>query len=50
MSNETEQTNQWERIVAEIEDGQATGQETLYGVFGRGVRFYLALQLRAEAF
>ena len=48
MSSEAEQTSQWERIVAEIADGQATGQETLYAVFERGVRFYLAVQLRAE--
>ena len=38
----------WERIVAQIQAGGAAGQEALYEMFGRGVRFYFANQLQAE--
>ena len=42
------QPERWEHIVEQILSGDAAGQEALYDVFGRRVRFYLAHQLRAE--
>ena len=43
-----ESTALWERVVTEILDGGTAGQEVLYAVFERGVRFYLAHHMRTE--
>ncbi|MBI3693727.1 MAG: sigma-70 family RNA polymerase sigma factor [Acidobacteria bacterium] len=43
-----ESTALWERVVPEILSGGTTGQEILYAVFERGVRFYLAHHMRTE--
>lgn len=48
MLNVTGQPSQWERIVAQIIEGEDAGLEALYRVFGRSVRFYMSHQLRCE--
>jgi RNA polymerase sigma-70 factor (ECF subfamily) len=35
----------WSRLVERVRDGDATGMEELYGIFAKGVRFFLWRQL-----
>jgi RNA polymerase sigma factor (sigma-70 family) len=43
-----EPSGPWERIVAQIMEGENAGLEALYAFFGRSVRFLLAQQLHFE--
>jgi RNA polymerase sigma factor (sigma-70 family) len=45
QTGENPQEPSWSRLVERVRDGDATGMEELYGIFAKGVRFFLWRQL-----
>jgi RNA polymerase sigma-70 factor (ECF subfamily) len=41
-------TREWTRVVAQIQAGDAAGQQAFYEAFGRGLRFYFSHHLQRE--
>src|SRR5258706_8363939 len=41
-------TADWVALVERIQDGTTSGMEELYGLFSKGIRFYLCRQLGAQ--